>query len=98
MGKLEINMKADISDRQIEIHGTCHSSAHDFCLFAGFILGGMIADQRNRAAVLETAISDILDGVLSAQYGERLSGESTRIRIPKSVIHEIDKEGENGDA
>ena len=93
MGKLEINMKANISDKQIEINGTCHSTAHDFCMFAGFVLGGMIAGKG--ASVLETAISDILDGVVSAIYGEQLSGESTHVKIPKSFIHEINKEGDN---
>lgn len=93
MGKLEINVKANISDKQIEINGTCHSTAHDFCMFAGFVLGGMIAGKG--AAVLETAISDILDGVVSAIYGEQLSGESTHVRIQKNVIHEIDKEGDS---
>lgn len=100
MGKLIINIEADVTRHSTQYRGKLSGTLQDLCFFAGLLIGEMIKDAPPGA---ERKVCELFaKGMASGKFGKTDYGDGTQsLNIPPDVLEklkEITKEGENGNA
>ena len=96
MGKVTINIEAEIKKDAIGMHGNISGSLENFARVVGFSLGNWIKDAPEPEQVEEAVFIYFLEGMARAKYGETVSGYYNKMTVPTDVIREITKKGDNG--
>lgn len=100
MGKLNINIEADVSRHSTTYSGKLSGTLTDVCFFAGLLIGEMLRDAPPGA---EKVVCELFaKGMASGKFGEAKYGtgmQAVHVR-PETmeILKEISKEGENGNA
>lgn len=100
MGKLIINIEADVTRRSTQYRGKLSGTMQDLCFFAGLLIGEMIKDAPDGA---DKKVCELFaKGMASGKFGQAEYGDETSsVHIPPDVLEklkEATKEGENGNA
>lgn len=95
MGKVIINIEAEVNKETIGMHGNISGSLENFARVVGFSLGNWIKDAPDAEKVEDAVFTYFLEGMASAKYGETVNGYYNKMTVPTDVIREITKKGEN---
>lgn len=100
MGKLIINIEADVTRRSTQYRGKLSGTMQDLCFFTGLLIGEMLRDAPDGA---EKVVCELFaKGMGAGKFGQADYGdEASSVHIPPDVLEklkEATKEGENGNA
>lgn len=100
MGKLIINIEADVTRHSTQYRGKLSGTMQDLCFFAGLLIGEMIKDAPPGA---DKKVCELFaKGMGAGKFGKAEYGDGTQaLNIPPDVLEklkEATKEGENGNA
>ena len=98
MGKLIINIEADVTRHSTEYRGKLSGTLQDLCFFAGLLIGEMLRGAPPGAD--KKCINVFAEGMGAGKFGRLECGNGTQaVNIPPDVLEklkEATKEGENG--
>lgn len=98
MGKLKIDIEADVTRHSTQYSGKLSGTLQDLCFFAGLLIGEMLRDAPEHAPKV---VCDLFaKGMASGKFGQAEYGDGTQaLNIPPDVLEklkEATKEGGNG--
>ena len=98
MGKLIIDIEADVERPLTQYRGNLSGTVKDLCFFAGVLIGEML---RNAPDGAEKVVCGLFaEGMAAGKFGQAdYSDENSSVHIPPDVLEklkEATKEGENG--
>ena len=95
MGKVTINIEAEVNKDAIGMHGNISGSLENFAKVVGFALGNWIKDAPQAEKVEDAVFTYFLEGMATAKYVETVNGYYNKMTVPTDVIREITKKGDN---
>lgn len=95
MGKITINIEAEVNKDAIGMHGNISGSLENFAKVVGFVLGNWIKDAPQAEKVEDAVFTYFLEGMASGKFGETVRGYCNKMTVPTDVIREITKKGDN---
>ena len=98
MGKLIIDIEADVTRHSTQYRGRLSGTLQDLCFFTGLLIGEMLRDAPDGA---ENVVCELFaKGMGAGKFGQADYGDGTQVlNIPPDVLEklkEATKEGENG--
>ena len=103
MGKLTINIEADVTRHSTQYRGNLSGTLQDLCFFSGLLIGEML---REAPVGAEVKVCELFaKGMCAGKFGKADYGdENSSVHIPPDVLDVLErlkeeiKEGENGNA
>ena len=95
MGKVTINIEAEVKKDTIGMHGNISGSLENFAKVVGFALGNWIKNAPQAEKVEDAVFTYFLEGMASGRFGETVNGYYSKMTVPKDVIREITKKGDS---